>query len=569
VKSPHAETWRRAGEIALLSLAFLAPLAAHGRTYDPAALKTALFESCALALAASWILKGLARGRWAAAAASRPALTPLLALAAWTLARFALAPFKSAALPDLALTLSAWIVYAVALLEFGGARSAARLAFWTAASAALVGALGAAQLFAHGPGLTATLTSPDQLASFAAVALPVVLSLSLDPESFGARRLLSGSTAVVLTLLVVWSGSLRGLAAFALSAVIFALVAAFLLRGRVPRRFALVVALLSALLAAFAFGVSDAMAPSAGVTSLFAGTGIVGGALLAWTLLAGIFGGLRAARDLRARGALAEAGYAAAFASAFAAWAAAGALGLTPRHGAGSWLAWAAGAIAAGMVPLASTRGVVLTMPLPFGEDVRRLMQGTVLGLFAVAAVWPAGWLASDVRYNRALAEARAGGLDAALADAGQVWRGSSVYAPSIYLRGRVLLDQGKPGQALDEFARLDDVSPNFSRVHARRAEAYASLQDWNSSVIERELQAGLTPLDVSNLTAWAEAARAAGDMGAARRAAARAQAVAPEDENVKLQLAANSLLERRIAARDAAARGRKGTAFKPKLRPR
>src|SRR6185312_16998333 len=114
------------------------------------------------ALAAAWVLKGLARGRWDAAAASAPALGPLLALAVWTLARFAAAPFKSAALPDLALTLGAWTVYAVALLELGGARPAARLAFWTAAAAALAGAFGAAQRLAPalGPRVSATLASP-------------------------------------------------------------------------------------------------------------------------------------------------------------------------------------------------------------------------------------------------------------------------------------------------------------------------------------------------------------------------------------------------------------------------
>jgi tetratricopeptide (TPR) repeat protein len=210
-------------------------------------------------------------------------------------------------------------------------------------------------------------------------------------------------------------------------------------------------------------------------------------------------------------------------------------------------------------------------MPLPFGEDVRRLMQGPALILFLGLVVWPGGWLASDVRYNRAVSESRAGDLDAALADAGRVWPGSPVYAPALYLRGRVLMDQGKPGEALDAFARLDDVSPDFSRVHARRAEAYASIQDWNSSVVERERQADLTPLDLPNLTAWAEAARAAGDMKEARRAADRALAVAPGDESVRLQVAANSLLEKRIAEKDSASHGhgRKGMAFKPRLKPR
>ncbi len=303
----------------------------------------------------------------------------------------------------------------------------------------------------------------------------------------------------------------------------------------------------------------------------FSGAGVVGGTLLAWAMLAASFCGLRAAWGLRARGALAEAGYAASFASAFAAWALGGILGLTPAHGAGAWLAWAAAGLAAGMVPLARPRGVVLTMPLPFGEDVRRLMQGPVIILFLGLVAWPCGWLASDVRYNRALAEARAGALDAAVADAGRVWPGSAVYPSALYLRGRVLMDQGKPQEALDAYARLDEVSPDFSRVHARRAEAYASLQDWPASARERERQADLTPLDLSNLTAWAEAARAAGDLPEARRAAARAAAVAPDDETVRLQIAANILLEKRIADKDSATRGhgRKGMAFKPVLKPR
>ena len=617
MRSPNAETWSRAGEATLLSLVFLAPLAVHARTYDPAALKTAVFESCALALAAAWLMKGLARGRWEAAAACGPALAPLLALAAWTIARFAAAPFKSAAFPDLALSLGAWIVYAVSLLEFGGARPAARLAFWTAAAAACVGALGAAQRLAPalGPGLAATLTSPNQLAAFAAAALPVVLALRLDPEASPSRRLLSLSTAATLALLAGWSGSAPGLAAFALSALVFAAAAVFLLRGPAARRAAAAalaaaaLALLVALTAgarplvenaarftaagaaawtaalrlwsqrpllghgtgSFAIRVPGMAAPTSMALRALAETGLVGAALLAWTLLAAAVSGLRAAAGLRRTGALAEAGYAAGFGAAFASWALAASFGLTPFFGPGAWLAWAAGGLAAGMIPFTRPRGAVLALPLPFGESVQRLLQGPALLAFLALAAGPAGWLASDVRYNRAVAEARAGGLDAALADADGVWPGSPVYASALYLRGRVLQEQGKPGQALDEFARLDFVSPDFSRLHARRAEAYASLEDWNSSASERERQAGLTPLDIANLTAWTEVARAAGDMDAARRAAARAQAVAPEDENVKLQLAANVLLEKRIAERESAANGhrRRATAFKPKLRPR
>ena len=572
MRSASTETWSRVGETTLLSLVFLAPLAVHARTYDPAAPKTALFESCALVLAAAWVLKGLARGRWEASAASRPALAPVLALAAWSLARFAAGPLKSAAMPDLALSLSAWTVYAVALLEFGGARCAARLAFWTAAAAALVGALGAAQRFTLGPGLAATLTSPDQLAAFAAVALPVVLALRLDPEASPARRLLSSSTASALALLAAWSGSARGLASFALSALAFAAAAALILRGPAARRAAkIALACAAAAICVAAAAGSGLLVMGGPLFTIRAPsiTELIGASLLAWTLIAGASCGLRAAWELRRVGALSEAGYAAAFASSFAAWGLAAALGLTPAFGAGAWLAWAAAGIAAGMVPLARPRGVVLAMPLPFGEDVRRLLQGPVFVLFIGLLAWPGGWLASDVRYNRALAEARAGGLDAAVADTGRVWPGSPVYVSALYLRGRVFMEQDNPREALAAFARLDEVSPDYSRVHARRAEAYAALGDWPASVRERERQGALTPLDLGNLTAWVEAARAAGDLPEARRAAVRAFTLAPNDDSVRLQLAANALMERRIAEKESSSRGRKDTAFKPRRKPR
>jgi tetratricopeptide (TPR) repeat protein len=564
--STTAETWSRVGETTLLALVFLGPIAVHAHTYDPAALRTALFESCALVLAASWILKGLARGRWEAASASSAALFPALALALWTLARFAASPFKSVAAPDLALSLSSWLVYAVVLLELGGARSAARLAFWTAAATAVVGAVGAVERLTGGVSLAATLAAPEQLAAFAAVALPVVLSLRLDPEANPTRRLLSASSAVALALLAAWSGSARGLAAFGLSAGAFAVAAVTISRGPAARRTALI-ALGSASLAVLvaAHGTFDWGATTQG---LFSGAGAVGSALLAWTMIAAAVCGLRAAWTLRGRGFVAEAGYAAALSAGFTAWAASSALGLVPRFGAGAWLAWAAAGLAAGMAPLARPRGIVLTIPLPYGADVRRLMQGPVLMLFALALVLPGGWLASDVRYNRALAEARAGGYDAALADAGNVWAGSAVYPSSLYLRGRVLTDQGKPQEALDAYARLDGVAPDFSRVHVRRAEIYASLQDWPASAHERERQSELTPLDLGNLTAWAEAARAAGDLASAHRAVDRALALTPEDPSVRTAVAANALLEKRIAERDSTSKRRDHTAFKPIKKP-
>lgn len=562
MKTSSVETWSRVAETALLSLIFLAPLAAHGRTWDPAALRVALAQATALTLGAAWLLKGLARGRFEAASGTWPALAPALAFAAWTLARFAAAPYKGAALPELALTLSALLVYGVALLELGGARHAARLAFWTASGGALAGAAAAFGLLNEG----------ETLAAFAAAALPAVLSLRLDPEATPTRRVLALSTGAVLALAAGRSGSAGGVCFFVLSCALFAAAVAGILRGPEARRAALAALGFGALAAAAGALARLSLDPSAaalGSASILANaraaSGAPGAALLGWLLLAAAACGLRAAWDLRRRGSLAEAGYAAAFTAGFCAWAACAVLGLTPASGPAAWLAWAGAGVAAGMAPLTRARGIVRTMPLPFGQDVRRLMQGPVLMLFLGLIAWPGLWLASDVRYNRAVAETRAGNLDAALADAGRVWPGSAVFPSSLYLRGKVLMAQGKAREALDAYARLDDAAPDFGRSHARKAEAYAALGDWAGSAAERERQAALSPLDVANLAAWAEAARAAGDLPTARRAATRAEVLAPDEEVVRVQVAANALMERKLAAREDAGRrnGRKGTALK------
>jgi len=556
----NPEIWGRVAETALLSVVFLAPLAVHGGTWDPAALRTALVQAGALTVTAAWVLKGLARGRWEAASGSWTAAFPALALAAWTIGRFALSPYKAVATPDLCATLAVLALFCVALFEFGGARHAARLAFWSTAAAVLA---------------AATLRG-DPLAALAAAALPVALSIRLDPEATPARRFFATTSAVALAMTTASSGSMNGLVFFVLSALAFSAIAAGILRGPEARGAALTALGCAALaVVAFAgrmgglhFGALDAASAASGLRVL-SGTGAVGAVLLGWLMLAVVGRGLGAAMDLRRRGALAESGYAAGLFSAFAAWGLCAVLGMTPASGPAAWLAWTAGGVAAGMSPLSRPRGVVRVMPLPFGEDVRRLMRGPVVMLFLGLAAGPGLWLASDVNYNRAVAASRAGGLDAALADAGRVWPGSRVYPSALYLRGRVLMEQGRPAEALAAYARLDDVAPDLGRLHARKAEAYAAVGDWSDSALERRRQDALTPGDLPNLTAWAEAARAAGDLPSARSAAARAAEIAPEDEAVKTQLAANALTERKIAERDGARKrgGRKGLALKPKAR--
>jgi hypothetical protein len=540
----------------LLSVAFLAPLAAHGRTWDPDALRTALLQAGMLALAAAWLLKGLARGRWETASATLKVAAPTIILAAWTMGAFAFAPAKAAHFASIAGWLSVWCAYVVCAFEFGGARHAARLAFWTAAAAALLGAACAA-----GRARTGFMDS-ETLATFAAVALPVVLSLRLDPESSRTRRLFSLSAAAVLAFVEAWTGSPRGLAFFFLSAGIFSASTLVLFRSDPARR-----------TAAFSLGTA-LLAVAIGFDSLknlqavaFPSLGAVEATLWTWSWTASVVGGYYAARELRRRGAAAEAGYCAAFSSAFAAWGLGAAAGLSAETGPGTWLAWACAGIAVGMLALARSRAVMRALPLPFSDDVRRLMQGPVLMLFVGALFAPGLQLTSDVRYNRAVAEARAGNLDAALADAGSVWRFSPIYPGSLYLRGRTLLKEGKPAEALTAFAALDAASPDFGRVHAQKAAAYARLEDWSAASGEYARQDDLSGVALPELLAWTAAARASGDLSLAQRCAQRAQLLAPDDAEVRAQLAANFLQERKIAERTGAARNRKGLALKPRAR--
>lgn|GEM_PF-1851574 len=611
MKINDSAAWSRTTELGLLALVFLAPLAAHGRTFDPSAFRIALAQSAALTLALAWAMKGLARGRWEAAGASMPALAPLAALAAWTLLRFAAAPYKTASTPALAAAAADGLIYAAALLELGGARSASRLAFWSAVSAALVSAVGAAQFFAGARGIAATLGGADALAAFAAAALPAALSLRLDPEASLARRLLSTAAAAGLALLAAWSGSARGLAYFALSAAAFAAAALVLLGSPAARRAALTslacaaAALGGAALTGAALGSGFGVAlaatrasaaaalavwsehpiagiglgglalrgPAAATDALLpralAETGLAGAVLLAWTCAAALFAGVGGCLNLRRRGSLAEAGYAAAFSAGFGAWALAAGAGLAPEGGPAAWLAWACAGVAAGLAPLGLPRGTVRIMPLAVGQDVRRVLQGSALSLFALLVAAPAVWLASDVRYNRAVAGLRGGRLEDALADAGGAWPGSAVYPRALELRGRALLGLGRPLDALEAYARLDGVVPDFARRHAGMAEAYAALGDWSAAARERASADGLAPSGAASLAAWAKAARASGDLETALRAAQRAADLAPEDPAVRAELAANALMQKRLAARDSQRRKTARQAYNGKPRAR
>ncbi len=227
----------------------------------------------------------------------------------------------------------------------------------------------------------------------------------------------------------------------------------------------------------------------------------------------------------------------------------------------------------------------MLTMPLPFGEDARRLMQGPALILFfGLGRSGPAaGSRPTCFRYNRALAEARNAGSLRRRARRRRTRLGPeapSTRPPLYLLVRRVLMDQGQAPERPSTPTRVSTRSRPIilARAHARRAEALRREAQERLARVRTRARAPRRsrPRSIcANLTAWAEAARAAsaGDLPEARCAAAadRAQALAPDDETVRLQIAANNLLEKRIAERDSASRshGRKGMAFKPRLNPR
>jgi len=185
---------------------------------------------------------------------------------------------------------------------------------------------------------------------------------------------------------------------------------------------------------------------------------------------------------------------------------------------------------------------------------------------FAALAVMPGLWLRSDVLLNSAVYASRNGDAERAVALYAKVLPGSRSYLPSLYFTGDALNGLGRHEEALAAYDRLQTQAPDYARVHAARALVYAKLDDWASAARERARQAELEPLYLENLVAWAEAARASGDLEQARLAAGKAEALDENDPRVKLQLAANDLMERRIAEKEGRSKANgRGTARKPR----
>lgn len=635
MKTPAAESFHRLGELALLTTAFVLPLAFYLRSYDSTAIKYTVLQWGALTMLFAWLWQGISRGRFQAPASSWTVLLPALAYGAWMIVRFASEPRKLGALPDFLTQLTMVVGFLAAFLGFAGARSAARFATLTVAAAWLVSLYGLSQAAgvdpfiwkgAFGDRVFSTLANPYLCASFLAVAVPLALTLELDPETPSPVRAAALGLLPVAGAAAVLTSSAAGAAGFASACVLYAAIVPAALRTRPALRSAGL-----ALLAAALVGGAAALRPrptteswsyasefrrltaaaemrmlaerpltgfGPGAFSLHyprfrpaeiirlegprhntmtqypelpllgaaVELGVIGALLWLWLFAAALWTGAKGAGDLRRAGALRESVYAAGLAAA-----AAGALAVAHLGWAGyapstGWYAWPLAGLAAGLAPLAARRAAVSVYPLPVAESIRRALYAPSLLAFAGLALFPGLWLRSEVDLNRAIYFAKNGDLPKAVELFAKVHPGSARRTMALYFQGNALNDLGRHEEALAAYDALQSQAPDYILVHARRAEAYAKLGDWKAAAGERARQAELDPLYVENLVAWAEAARAAGNLEEARLAAGKAEALDATDEKVRLQIAANDLMERRLAEK--AGRGKtngRGTARKPR----
>lgn len=285
--------------------------------------------------------------------------------------------------------------------------------------------------------------------------------------------------------------------------------------------------------------------------------GLIGAALWFWLFGAAVWTGLRGGAELRRAGAASESVYAAGLSAIAAGGLVASQLSVAWQFAAPGWFLWATAGLGAGLAPLAARRAPVSVWPLPVSEGVRRAFYAPTMLAFLALLLPPGIWLKADVDHNKAIAHAKHREWSQAIALWEKIPRGSANYVMSLYFRGNASLDQDLAKDALEYYDRLRESAPDYVLVHAKRGEALGRLGRWEEAAQARARQAELDPLYVPNLVAWAEAARAAGDLAQARKAVELALAEKPDDAGAKLQSAANNLQEKRLAAK---ARGQRGT---------
>lgn len=603
--------WFRTAETILMVLAFMLPLAFFANTYDAATIKTTLFEAGTLGLAFAWLLKGLERGRWELPASARPLALPALALIAWTAARFAAEPYKTAALPSFIRQELCLALYLIALLEFGGAQTSRRLAAWITAAAWLAGLYGLAQRLgfdpvfwkgAFGERVFSTLGRPDAFGFFLALAVPMALTQWNDAERDWFLRWTDVGLMAVLSADLFWTGSPDACAAWLfLSAAAALLIPAFL-----PSKASLKTAGLAILLAlaaalslavrkeslakdwAFrkqAWSATKAMIAEASVAGVGPGAfavefpryrtpglialqgsheaqvehpgsmilettaelGLVGAGLWLW-----LFGALAlAAWQARGRflrqGALGELCYLAGFSSASLGLLAAAQFGLGLQVSVAGWLLWPLAGVLAGLTTL-SRRSSVAVLPLPLGEAARQRAYAPALLAFAGLVFFPFRWLASDVEHNLGVYYARQGDWSQAVAHEDRVAPGADAYVAAQYVKGDAYLAANRPEEALKAYGALEGLAPNYGAVHFKRALAYAKLEDWNRAFASHREQEKLDPLFADNFAGMAQAAKRLNDLPSAEKAAQQAVALEP-GQPARLEALAEILIkEKRVA---------------------
>ena len=622
MRTPSADSAHRLGETALLTMAFVLPLAFYFRTYDSTAIKFAVLQWGSLTLLFAWLWQGISRGRFQVPASSWAVLLPAALYGAWMAARFATAPHKLAALPDFLTQLTMLAGFLAAFLGFAGARSASRFAVLTVAAAWIAALYGLAQTagfdpfvwkgaFGAGPIGTrafSSLGNPNLCASFFAVAVPLALCLDLDPETPKALRWTALGLAPMALFVAILTSAPMGVAAVGVSCLLYAAIVSTVLRTRAALSSAAAALVLALVAGAAAYHLDGRGEDSWSYTTEFRKAtvsaelrmiaeqpligfgpgsfsvhyprfrsvdiirlegkhntmtqypelpllgvavelGAVGAILWLWLFGASLWTGARGASALRRAGAMPESIYAAGFSAAAAGGLAAAHLGNSGFMPAPGWYLWPLAGLAAGLAPLAARRAAVSVYPLPISEDIRRALYAPSLLAFAALSVMPGLWLRSGVDHNVAIYHAKKGDFDKALTHFDRVLPGSADYVMALYFRGNVLNDQGKHEEALAAYDRLQAQAPDYVQVHAQKGAAYAKLGDWTAAASERRRQAELDPIDVTNLIAWSEAARAAGNLDEARMVIARAETLDSKNERVRLQIAANDLLERRQQA--------------------
>ncbi len=584
--------WFRACETTLLVLVFLLPTAFFLKTYDGMAIKSTIFEVGTIVLAFAWLFKGMERGRWELPETAQPLALPALALLAWTIIRFATAPRQIAALPDFLKQVLCLVTYLIVLLEFGGVQNARRLFGWITAAAWIAGLYGLCQSLgldplswkgAFGQRVFSTLGGPDSLGLFLALCIPLTLAQWLDPERDSFLRWTDMALLLVLLMNIGWTHSFS--ARFAAQRVCLAtalgLPLFFPSRNSLKTTIMCLVMFVIIGMVSFAGGGqpeffnewshgfnaaralisqspwighgpgSFAAAPSqdgGAFLRMIAELGVVGGALWLWLLGSLAAAALGARRRFIKEGALGESCYTAGLCAATLGLLACTQLTPGPRSLFPDWLLWPLAGMLGGLTMLARRGAFVSVLPLPLREAARHKLYAPAFAIMLGLVVFPIRWFDSEIEHNSALACANAGDWQGAIAHFEMVKPGAESFVAAQYGKANAFLALNKPADAINAYAALEDLSPDYSHVHYQKALAYAKLQDWTDAVASHEIESKLNPSFVTNYDAWSQAALKLGDLGAAEVAADKAAELEPSEPSHKAVLAEVYAAERQLA---------------------